>query len=258
MSFTIQCQSCGQVMSAEPAWVGQQIQCVRCNAQVLVQTGGTPAAPETPATPASQPTAEAAPAQAPAASPAAPAVQGRPQKGSPRRTFVADWAQGMAEQWAEDHQDDIASERKPSGALLIVGSLLTVLLGLYILAAAAMAMLAYFGAGALGAKSVSVTLLVVGIVMAVGGLVTLVAGALSFGARMGWVGASIGLAILWALLSLIGMLNAGVGAPMMFKIVAGGIVVFCCLTAAFAALGRKQAYNINVWKERQARLARGG
>jgi hypothetical protein len=164
----------------------------------------------------------------------------------------------MAEQWAEDHDEDIASDQAPSRAMLTVSSILTILLGLGIVGNAAVLVLLYLGAMSVPAGyEVPASLLVVGIIMAVGGLLTLVAGVLSLGARMSWVGAGIGLSILWALLSLIGMLSAGANAPMQFKLVAGGIIGFCCLTAAMAALGRSQAYRYNIWLERQQRLARG-
>jgi hypothetical protein len=98
--------------------------------------------------------------------------------------------------------------------------------------------------------------LVAGILISLGGLLTVVSGVLSLGARLAWAGVNIGLSILWAILALIGMLSAGANAPLQFKLAAGGIIIFCCLTAALAALGRGQAYRYNVWQERQQRLAR--
>lgn len=258
MPIQVAC-TCGQTMTVDDQFAGHQVSCIQCG-QVVQVPAPQPAAPA-PAEAAPAP-AEAAPAPAeaaPAPAEAAPmAPRQRPGKG--RRTFVADWAQGMAEQWADDHADHIASDDKPSTAFCVIAGLATLAIGAFSLNVFGQVLL-----GSLASKALDTSgftegwpSIVVVAIFAILALWTLISGIASIARKKGGASAAIPLNLVWAFLSMFIIFQVELKSVSLdFWLFFGGIVGLCCLGTVLSLFARTQAGRYQLWLVRKQQEADG-
>jgi len=263
MPIQVTC-TCGQTMTVDDQFAGHQVSCIHCGQVVQVPAPQPAVAPPTAPAEAAPAPAETAPAPAEAAPDTGPAgaAPGAPRQrpGKGRRTFVADWAQGMAEQWADDHADQIASDEEPSTAVCVIAGLATLAIGAFNFNAFGQLLLGSLVAQALDTNRfvegwIGIVVVAIFTILA---LWTLISGISSIARKKGGASAAIPLNLVWAFMAMFIIFQVEIDSVgMEFWLLFGGIVGLCCLGTVLSFFARTQAGRYQLWLVRKQQEADG-